>query len=148
MNIIDLISISNIIDYVYSFSLIFCICVFGSFIKDCYDAIKKIGKINILRVIVSSSFSAFCLCFIFSYVTVSFPALVFICFLVGIWSSYIMDAMFNIKVVFIVLKSILSQMSSPISKGVGAAMQELQDDEKKKNSNKEKEDDKKETKDE
>lgn len=138
MNIVNLVSQNNILDFIYSFLLIFCFCIFGSFLKDCHDAIKKIGKINIFRIIVSSSFSTFCLSFVFSYIRVTFPAFVFICFVVGIWSSFIMDATFNLKIVFLIAKNIFKQMSDPVSKGVGEAMQELQDDEEKKRNKKSK----------
>lgn len=129
MDIRDLISSNTILDYIYSFGLVFCICIIGSFLKDCRDSIKKLGKINIVRVIVSSCFAAFVLCFIFSYIEISFAAFVFICFMTGIWSSYLMDAMFNIKIVLIVLKNVFKQISNPLSKGISDAIQEVQDEE-------------------
>ena len=122
----------------YSYGLTFCICIIGSFLKDCHDAIKKLGKINLFRVIVSSSFSTFLLCFIFNYITLNFAAYVFICFMIGLWSSYIMDAMFNMKIVLVVVKNVLAQITNPLSQGVSKSIQELQDEKKK-----EKDDDKK-----
>ena len=40
-----------------------------------------------------------------------------------------MDAMFNIKIVLIVLKNVFKQISNPLSKGISDAIQEVQDEE-------------------
>ena len=117
-----------IIRYLYQYSITFCICLLGSFVKDVYDTIINKTTINIMKILISTVFTSFIMCEIYDLLNLSFPAYVFCSFFIGMWGFSLIQSSLNYKYVFIIFKNILSQISQPIFKGISKGMQEIEDD--------------------
>lgn len=122
-----------ILSYVFSFLLIFIMAFVGSLCKEIHDNANE-AKIRIVHAIISSIFISIIICAINSYMPMKFPLLVLTSFVLGMWSTKIFDVVFNFKLMFIIIKNIFKQLSNPIMKGAGEAMQEMQDESNKKKS--------------
>ena len=124
-----------ILSYAFSFLLIFIMAFVGSLCKEIRDKnITNEAKIRIVHVIISSIFISIIICAINSYMPMKFPLLVLTSFILGMWSTKIFDVVFNFKLMFIIIKNIFKQLSNPVMKGAGEAMQEIQDESNKKKS--------------
>lgn len=116
----------QIIGYIYQYSITFCICLLGSFVKDAYDTIVNKTPIRIIRILISTLFSAFAMCALYSSFPTNFSVYVFLSFFSGLWGFTLIQFAMNFKIIFVIFKNIFSEVSGPIFKGIGKGMQEIQ----------------------
>lgn len=132
--------IAQIVAYISNYLLAFIVSMLGAFSNDAMIALKKQRKMNLLRIIIPSIFSAFLLCALEDYFNVSFQIYMFICFFFGMWSFNLLKVCTNSKIILIFAKNLFKILKDPISKSVSETIVEMEKDDKKEVENKDKKD--------
>ena len=114
------------------YSIVFIICLIGSFTHDIYDTAKNGSKINIKSIISSSLICSILLSAVIeSLGKYSINTRVAICFFMGLWSNNIIGYVINWNFVKRLFCNYLKNTKGSLSKSLNNAIEEIDSDDEK-----------------
>ena len=139
MNELTLVSL---LDWLYQdYSIIFLLCLLGSFTHDIYDTAKNNTKINVKSIISSSLICSILLSVVIDHLNkYSIDVKIAICFFIGMWSNNIIGYMINWNFVKKLFYNYLKNTEGTISKSISTTLDEIENDETNENNDKNKKD--------
>ena len=139
MNKLTLISL---LDWLYQdYSIIFLLCLLGSFTHDIYDTAKNNTKINVKSIISSSLICSILLSVVIDRLNkYSIDVKIAISFFIGMWSNNIIGYMINWNFVKKLFYNYLKNTEGTISKSISTTLDEIENDETNENNDKNKKD--------
>ena len=118
-----------LLDYLYSkFAVTFILCIIGVVIRIISTAVNNKQRVSRGKLIASTMFSTFLMCAIGEYIHINFSVYVFLCVVVGMWSTNIVSLALDSKFMSKVTLKCLNKVASPVAKSISEA---LDDDTKK-----------------
>ena len=128
-----------LLDYLYSkFAVTFILCIIGVAIRLISTAVNNKQRVSRGKLIASTMFSTFLMCAIGEYIHINFSVYVFLCVVVGMWSTKIVSLALDSKFMSKVTLKCLKKVASPVAKSISEALDDDTKDATKKKSIEEK----------
>lgn len=128
-----------LLDYLYSkFAVTFILCIIGVAIRLISTAVNNKQRVSRGKLIASTMFSTFLMCAIGEYIHINFSVYVFLCVVVGMWSTKIISLALDSKFMSKVTLKCLKKVASPVAKSISEALDDDTKDAAKKKSIEEK----------
>ena len=127
------------LDYLYSkFAVTFILCIIGVVIRLISTAVNNKQRVSRGKLIASTMFSTFLMCAVGEYIHINFSVYVFLCVVVGMWSTKIVSLALDSKFMSKVTLKCLKKVASPVAKSISEALDDDTKDAAKKKSTEEK----------
>lgn len=128
-----------LLDYLYStFAVTFILCIIGVVIRLISTAVNNKQRVSRGKLIASTMFSTFLMCAVGEYIHINFSVYVFLCVVVGMWSTKIVSLALDSKFMSKVTLKCLKKVASPVAKSISEALDDDTKDAAKKKSTEEK----------
>lgn len=128
-----------LLDYLYSkFAVTFILCIIGVAIRLISTAVNNKQRVSRGKLIASTMFSTFLMCAVGEYIHINFSVYVFLCVVVGMWSTKIVSLALDSKFMSKVTLKCLKKVASPVAKSMSEALDDDTKDAAKKKSTEEK----------
>lgn len=128
-----------LLDYLYSkFAVTFILCIIGVAIRLISTAVNNKQRVSRGKLIASTMFSTFLMCAVGEYIHINFSVYVFLCVVVGMWSTKIVSLALDNKFMSKVTLKCLNKVASPVAKSISEALDDDTKDAAKKKSTEEK----------
>ena len=128
-----------LLDYLYSkFAVTFILCIIGVAIRLISTAVNNKQRVSRGKLIASTMFSTFLMCAVGEYIHINFSVYVFLCVVVGMWSTKIVSLALDSKFMSKVTLKCLKKVASPVAKSISEALDDDTKDAAKKKSIEEK----------
>jgi hypothetical protein len=124
------IDLTELLNYLMMYLIIFFICLIGSLVRDIFDSITNLNHINIKKILISVVFTSVILEAVLKYLNLSIELYVCVCFFSGMWSFKILELAMDITVVKMLLKNILKNSKNTIGESIADTIEELSDEKK------------------
>ena len=122
-------TIISFLDWLYQdYSMVFLICLIGSFTHDIYDTAKNNTKINVKSIISSSLICSILLSVVTDYFyKYSINTRIAICFFVGMWSNNIIGYIMNWDFVKTLFRNYLKNAKGVAQKTLNSTLEEIEE---------------------
>ena len=135
----DQLTFTLLLDYLYSkFAVTFILCIIGVAIRLISTAVNNKQRVSRGKLIASTMFSTFLMCAVGEYIHINFSVYVFLCVVVGMWSTKIVSLALDSKFMSKVTLKCLKKVASPVAKSISEALDDDTKDAAKKKSTEEK----------
>lgn len=123
-------TIISFLDWLYQdYSMVFLLCLIGSFTHDIYDTAKNNTKINVKSIISSSLICSILLSVVTDYLyKYSMNVRIAICFFVGMWSNNIIGYIMDWDFVKTLFRNYLKNTKGAIQKTLNSTLEEIEDE--------------------
>lgn len=112
-----------LLDYLYStFAVTFILCIIGVVIRLISTAVNNKQRVSRGKLIASTMFSTFLMCAVGEYIHINFSVYVFLCVVVGMWSTKIVSLALDSKFMSKVTLKCLKKVASPVAKSISEAL--------------------------
>lgn len=112
-----------LLDYLYSkFAVTFILCIIGVAIRLISTAVNNKQRVSRGKLIASTMFSTFLMCAVGEYIHINFSVYVFLCVVVGMWSTKIVSLALDSKFMSKVTLKCLKKVASPVAKSISEAL--------------------------